>query len=95
MAKLNKNDIVEIVSEKCFITKKEVREILDNTIELISTALENDNEVNLTNFGTFTPKCRASKAIVHPNTGVKIQSEESKVVTFKMSKSFKNKLNNK
>ena len=29
MAKLNKNDIVEIVSEKCFITKKEVREILE------------------------------------------------------------------
>ena len=32
MAKLNKNEIIEIVSEKTFVTKKEVREIIDEQI---------------------------------------------------------------
>ena len=61
MAKLNKNEIIEIVSEKTFVTKKEVREIIDETLSLISLALEAGNEVNLTNFGTFVPKKRAGK----------------------------------
>ncbi|MBR2507877.1 MAG: HU family DNA-binding protein [Bacilli bacterium] len=93
MAKLNKNEIIEIVSEKTFVTKKEVREIIDETLSLISLALESGNEVNLTNFGTFVPKKRAGKTITHPGTGLKIQSNDTNVVTFKMSKSFKDNLN--
>ena len=95
MKKLNKFDLVEIIAEKTMITKKEVREILDNAFELIQDALVKNREVNITNFGVFTPKLRLARVGTHPKSHKKIEIESSSVVTFKMSKNFKTKLNNK
>ena len=93
MAKLNKNEIIEIVSEKTFVTKKEVREIIDETLSLITLALEAGNEVNLTNFGVFEAKTREGRVGTHPKEHTKIDIKPSTTVTFRVSKSLKSRLN--
>lgn len=93
MSKLNKNDIIEIVSEKCMASKKEVREIIDCAFDLIEEALVKNREVNFTNFGVFTPKVRMGRVGTHPKHHNTIDIQPTKVVTFRMSKFLKSKLN--
>ena len=93
MKKLNKNDLVEIISEKTMITKKEVREVIELALDLIEGALIDGREVNLTNFGVFTPKTRVARIGTHPKLHSHIDIAPTTVVTFRMSKSFKGRLN--
>lgn len=93
MKKLNKNDIIEIVSEKTMISKKDVREVVETALELVEEALLQNKEVNLTNFGVFTPKERIGRVGTHPKSHNIIEIEPTKVITFRMSKSLKAKLN--
>lgn len=93
MKKLNKNDIIEIVCEKTMIAKKEVREVIDCALDLVEEALLENREVNLTNFGAFTPKVRTARVGTHPKLHSTIEIKPSKVIAFRMSKSLKAKLN--
>lgn len=93
MKKLNKNDILEVVSEKTMISKNEVREVLETAIDLIEEALLKNREVNITNFGVLTPKTRMERVGTHPKLHNQIKIESTTVVTFRMSKSLKARLN--
>lgn len=93
MKKLNKNDLVEIISEKTMITKKEVREVIESFLDLIEESLIKNREVNLTNFGVFTPKTRVARVGTHPKLHSHIEIAPTTVVTFRMSKSLKARLN--
>lgn len=93
MKKINKNDLVEIVSEKTMISKKDVREVVETFLDLIENSLINEREVNLTNFGVLTPKRRSPRVGTHPKLHSTIEIGSTKVVTFRMSKSLKARLN--
>ena len=61
MKKLNRKDLVEIVSEEGHLSKKEARTAVDIVFDHISEALVNGQEVNITNFGVFSPKERKQR----------------------------------
>ena len=61
MQKLNRKDLVEIVSEKAHLSKKDARIAIDIVFENIEQALLKGEEVNITNFGVFTPKKRQQR----------------------------------
>lgn len=93
MKKLNKRDLIEMVAEKAHLSKKDSRDAIETTFELIEKAILKGEEVNITNFGVFTPKTRASREGTHPKKHTKIQIESTRSVTFRLSKSLKEKLN--
>jgi DNA-binding protein HU-beta len=93
MKKLNKRDLVEMVAEEAHLSKKDARDAIDVMIELMQKALLNGEEVNLTNFGVFTPKVRAARDGTHPKKHTKITISESRSITFRLAKSFKADLN--
>ena len=93
MQKLNKSDLVEAVSEKSHISKKDAENAIDATFDLIEKALLRGEEVNITNFGTFTPKNRQQRDGTDPKTHKRIVIKQARIVSFKLSKAFKTKLN--
>ena len=93
MAKLNKKDIVEIVSEEGHLSKKDARIAVDLVFDSIEQSLLNDQEVNITNFGVFTPITRQQRDGTDPKNHNRIVIKERKSVSFRACKELKGKLN--
>ena len=93
MKKLNKRDLVQIVADEGHLSKKDARVALDLCFDLMEKALLDGKEVNITNFGVFTPKTRQSRDGTHPKKHTRITIKESRTVTFRLAKSLKAKLN--
>ena len=93
MQKLNKVDLVEIVSEEGHLSKKDSRIAVDIVFDEIEKALLNNQEVNITNFGVFEPKVRKQRDGTDPKSHKRITIKKKRSVYFRPSKSLKGKLN--
>ena len=93
MKKFNRKDLVQIVADEAHLSKKEARHAIDLTFGLIEKSLLEGKEVNITNFGVFAPRERLSRAGTHPKSHEHITIEESRTVSFRLSKALKRKLN--
>ena len=93
MKKFNKRHLVKLVAYQGHISKKDARLALDLCFDLIEKALLEGQEVNITNFGVFTPKKRQSRDGTHPKKHTRITIAESRSVSFRLSKALKAELN--
>lgn len=93
MKKFNRKDIVEIIAEEAHLSKKEARTAIDIVFDNIEQALLKGQEVNITNFGVFTPKKRQRRDGTDPKTHQRIVIEETNSITFRPCKLLKAKLN--
>lgn len=93
MQKINKKDLVEVVAEEGHLSKKDSRVAVDIVFDLIEKSILNGQEVNVTNFGVFTPKTKQSRDGTDPKSHQRIRLKEKKTVTFRLSKQLKEKLN--
>ena len=91
--KRNRRDLVQIVADEAHLSKKDARAALDICFGEIEKALLEGQEVNITNFGVFTPKTRQSRDGTHPKQHTRIKIAESRSVSFRLSKALKGKLN--
>ena len=92
MNKINKNDIIEMVSEEAYLSIKDSKAAVDLTFEFIKEALEAGRDVDIANFGSFNVKTRKSRIGTNPETHEKITIKERKMVSFKEAKSLKAKI---
>ena len=92
MEKLNKNELVDIISEKTFVSKRDARAVIEATFDEIEQALLSGKEVNITNFGTLVPIQRKSRIGTDPKTHQKIVLKEKNSIAFRPSKTLKAKL---
>ena len=93
MQKLNRREMIDIVAEKARISKRDDKAAIDTTVDLMREALLNGTEVNITNFGVFTPKQRVSRDGTDPKTHQRIEIKSKKTISFRVSKAFKDELN--
>ena len=93
MSKFNKRDLIEQVSEKAHLTKKDATNAIEAAFDLIEASLLERNEVNISNFGVFTPKTRKRREGTDPKKHTRIVIDENVSITFRVSKSLKEKLN--
>ena len=93
MRKINKKDLVQVVADEGHLSKKDSRVAVDLVFDLIEKSLLQGQEVNVTNFGVFTPRTRQSRDGTHPKKHTRITIKETKSVTFRLSKALKGKLN--
>lgn len=93
MKKINKRDLVQVVSDDGHLSKKDARVAVDLVFDLIEQSLLKGQEVNVTNFGVFTPKTRQSRDGTHPKKHTRITIKEKRSVSFRLSKQLKEKLN--
>lgn len=86
---MNKTELINSVSEKAEITKKDAEKVINAVFASINEALIAGEKVQLVGFGTFEVKERAARVGRNPQTGETINISAAKVPTFKAGKVLK------
>ena len=89
---MNKKALVDKVAKKTGIKKKDVKKIIDATIDTIIETLTKGEKVQLVGFGSFEVRKAAARKGVNPQTKEPIQIPERKVPKFKPGKTLKEKV---
>ncbi|MDO5733434.1 MAG: HU family DNA-binding protein [Eubacteriales bacterium] len=82
-------ELVENVAKNCDCTQAATTRVLREMIEQVAGALADGEEVQLTNFGTFSLREIKAREGRNPQTGEKIQIAASKTPAFKAYPGFK------
>lgn len=90
---MNKAELINILSSKCEVSKKQAECLVETVLETITTTLKSGGEVAFAGFGTFSAKKRAGRVGVNPqNPSQKIQIPPVTVPKFKAGKTLKDAL---
>lgn len=86
---MNKDKLIDAVAAKLGSTKSEAERAINATLDEVTSALSQGEEVSLTGFGTFAVSSRKARPGVNPRTGEKIQIAAVKVPKFRAGKNLK------
>ncbi len=90
---MNKQELVDAIAKKAALPKTDTSKFLDATIDVITSALQSNDDVRITNFGTFAVSSRAATEGRNPRTGATIKIPASKQPKFRSGKGLKDALN--
>ena len=90
---MNKSELIDAIAASADIPKAAAGLALDATVDAITTALKDGDQVVLVGFGTFAVKERAARTGRNPQTGQPIQIAAAKVPGFKPGKALKDAVN--
>ena len=90
---MKKGEFIESVVDKTGETAKQATSFYDAFWESVEEQLQKGQEVCLTGIGTFKIKKRAAHKGINPATKKQINIPAKKVITFKPSKAFSERLN--
>ncbi len=86
---VNKNELIEELSEKTGFTKSDTKKFIDKYIEVISKSLKKGKDVQLVGFGTFKVTKRKARMGRNPQTGKVLKIPAKKVPAFRAGKALK------
>ena len=89
---MNKDDIINQVSESTGQSRHATREVLDTFLEVVSEKLSEGCNVEIRGFGSFKVRSRRERAGRNPRTGEKVAIPRRSVPTFKSSQRLNEKL---
>ncbi len=90
---MNKNDLINLVSDKTEFTKADASKAIDAVFDAITDALAKGREVRLVNFGTFLVAKRKATEGRNPRTGAVLRIPASKRPKFRPGKALKEACN--
>lgn len=86
---MNKTELIQAVSEKTQMTKKDANQAVEAVFDAISEALANGEKVQLVGFGNFEIRERSARKGRNPQTGEVIDIAASKIPAFKAGKALR------
>ena len=86
---MNKKELIETVSSKAQITKKDADLIISATLDSIIEGLTKEGKVILPGFGSFEVRNKTAREARNPRTGEKIRIEAKRTPAFKPGKAMK------
>ena len=89
---MTKSDVINEISEKTGIEKKEVRATVEAFFSVVRGNMEKGNNVYVRGFGSFVNKKRARKVARNISKNTSIIIDAHYVPSFKPSKSFVEKV---
>ena len=90
---VTKKQLTESIHEQTGIPKSKSFEIVETVIEMIISSLENDEDVLISGFGKFCVKEKNARRGRNPATEEAMMLPARKVVTFKCSRTLRDKVN--
>ena len=87
---MNKLELIEAISDKSGLTKKDSKLALEAALESITEALANKKDVAIIGFGTFSVSQRAARKATVPGTSRIVDVPATTVPKFKAGKLLKN-----
>ena len=86
---INKEILVDMVSNKNGMAKKDVEIVIDNVVDVITDALHLDRKVTIASFGTFKVTHRAAREGINPQTKQRIMISAVNTPKFTAGKRLK------
>ena len=86
---MNKNDLVNKVSDETGLSKTDSAKAVDSVFDVIMGELKNGGDIRLVGFGTFLVTKRKATTGRNPQTGAAMHIPASKVPGFKAGKGLK------
>jgi DNA-binding protein HU-beta len=86
---MNKGELVDAISLKAEVTKKDADILLGTLLDTIMEAVAAGDKVTLVGFGSFEPRQRAAREGRNPQTGESLQIAAATVPGFSAGKQFK------
>lgn len=93
MRKLNKQDLVDAVSDKTGLTKSSTNTAITALLKTLEDALVKGDTISLVGFGTFSVAERPERTGRNPKTGEQMIINASRTVRLKPGKNLKDQLN--
>lgn len=90
---MNKKQLIDAVALKGEMSKKDAEIAVDTVFGCVENALENQDDVRLVGFGTFSVKNRAERTGRNPATKEEILIPAKKAPAFKPGKELKERVN--
>jgi len=91
---MTKADLVDEISVRTVLSKKDVEETVDEFLEEVCRALTEGKHIEIRGFGTFKVKDRKPRIARNPRTGEQVPVPSRRVPVFKVSKELKDKVAN-
>ena len=92
---VNRKTLTNKIFQNIGFSKVISENILNDIFHIIMSSFKESNKIKITSFGTFLKKRKNSRIGRNPKTKEKRIISARNVVTFKASKFFKNKINQK
>jgi DNA-binding protein HU-beta len=90
---MTKADMVDIISSSTGLTKVETEAVVNGFMETVIDAMERGDHIELRGFGTFKVVKRAPRVARNPKTNEEVQVPARFVPVLKMSRDFKDTVN--
>ncbi|MGF1804241.1 HU family DNA-binding protein [Aliivibrio sifiae] len=90
---MNKKELVAHIADTADLSQQDATAALNATVDIITNALKDGEEVTLVGFGTFKVNPRAAREGRNPKTGEAIQIAATNTPAFKAGKALKEVLN--
>jgi integration host factor subunit beta len=85
--------VMRIAEQNPHLYQRDVENIVNTVLRVITEALRQGDRVELRGFGAFAVKRREARIGRNPRTGEKVQVEEKAVPAFKTGKELRMRLN--
>jgi DNA-binding protein HU-beta/integration host factor subunit alpha len=89
---MNNKEFINELAERTGYSPKDTQKLVDNIINAMGDAFQEDNAVLVPNFGTFEPKKKLERVIVNPASGQRMLVPPKLVLGFKPNQTSKDKL---
>lgn len=89
---MNNKEFIAELAERTGYTAKDTQKLVNNLIDAMGDAFQEDNAVLVPNFGVFETKKKLERVIVNPSTGQRMLVPPKLVLNFKPNQSWKDKL---
>lgn len=90
---MNKAKLIDLISDKCSLSKTSARWVLDSLLKSVAEALSNQDQVRIAGLGSFKVVNRGERQGRNPKTGQIVTYSAKKYVKFTASKSLQDLLN--
>jgi integration host factor subunit alpha len=90
---MTKADIVEKVSEKSGLSRKESVELVESFFDLMKDTLIAGENLKISGFGNFEVRQKAERRGRNPQTGEKLVISSRRIISFKASQVLKGLVN--
>ncbi len=90
---ISKDQLIADIAEATDLTKANIRAVLDQLSEIVSDALENNDEVTLPGIGKLKVNARPARTGRNPQTGKAIEIAARNAVKFVPAKALTDAIN--
>lgn len=90
---VTKDDVARIIHKRLELNKAAAQATVDLILDVMKESLERGESVLINGFGSFDLREKKPRRGRNPQTGDDIVIEERRVVTFRLSKGLKERLN--